>query len=109
MLGCTDLVEHDEYELHDGLARRGVGDGLLDLGEPHVAVTARGAEQLSLEAAAVVGRDNACHVRELHVRVAVGLRKNGHEGQKKEERRNKNKKKDQRNEGRRQRIKKKRL
>lgn len=79
MLRCTDLVEDDEDKLHDRLARRRVGDGLLDLGEPHVAVTARGTEKLSLEAAAVVGPDNACHVGELHVRVTVGLFRNGYE------------------------------
>ena len=79
---CADLVEDDEDELHDGLARRGVRDGLLDLREPYVAVAARGAEQLALETAAVVGADDASHVRELHVGIAGGLRGNGQEGTK---------------------------
>lgn len=69
----TNLVEDDEDELHDLLPGGGVGDGLLDLGEADVAVAARGAEELALEAAAVVGAYDARHVGEPHVALAARL------------------------------------
>lgn len=70
----THLVEHDKDELHHRISRSWVGDGVVDRGEAHVAVPAGGAEQLALEAVAVVRVHHASNVRELHVCVSVGLR-----------------------------------
>lgn len=69
----TNLVEDDEDKLHHLFPGRGVGDGLFDLGETDVAVASRGAKELALEAAAVVGAHDARHVREPHVALAARL------------------------------------
>lgn len=70
----THLVEDDKDELHHRLSRRWIGDGVVDRGEAHVAVPAGGAEQLALEAVAIVRVHHASNVRELHVCVSVWLR-----------------------------------
>mmetsp|Transcript_14488 Transcript_14488/g.21287 ORF Transcript_14488/g.21287 Transcript_14488/m.21287 type:complete len:207 (+) Transcript_14488:1942-2562(+) len=68
------LVEDNEDGFLHELSGVGIGDGLLDGGESHEAISAGGAEDHTLEAVLLLGGDDSSDRGETHIKIATIVR-----------------------------------